>query len=63
MSKNKVSFFQRGSVEIVNGEGIHRFPYHTHESFLMGVIKSGEVRVIIKNMGKLLELQNIKKKA
>lgn len=47
MSKNKVSFYQKGSIEIVNGEGTHRFPYHTHESYLVGVIKSGEVRVII----------------
>lgn len=47
MSKNKVYFFQKGSIEIVNGEGTHRFPYHTHESYLVGVIKSGEVRAII----------------
>ncbi len=47
MSKNKVSFYQKGSIEIVNGEGTHRFPYHTHESYLVGVIKSGEVRVFI----------------
>jgi AraC-like ligand binding domain. len=45
--KNKVSFFQKGLIEIVNGEGTHNFPYHTHKSFLVGVIKSGEARFII----------------
>ncbi len=39
MKKNQASFYQRGFVEIVNGKEIHEFPYHTQESFLIGVIK------------------------
>jgi AraC-like DNA-binding protein len=47
MTKNKVCFFQRGSIEIVDGEGSHEFPYHTHESFMIGVVKSGEAKFVI----------------
>lgn len=47
MSKNKVSFFQKHTIEVVEGEGVHQFPYHTHESYLVGVMKSGEARFAI----------------
>ncbi len=49
MTKNKVCFFQKGSIEIVDGEGTHEFPYHTHDSFMIGVVKSGEARFVIGN--------------
>ncbi len=49
MKKNQALFFQKGFIEIVNGKGIHEFPYHTHESFLIGVIKSGSAKFIIDN--------------
>jgi AraC-like DNA-binding protein len=45
--KNSISFFQKGPIEIVDGEGTHTFPYHTHQSFLVGVVKSGEARFVI----------------
>ncbi len=47
MTKNKVLFFLKGSIEIVDGEGKHEFPYHTHDSLLIGVVKSGEARFAI----------------
>ncbi len=47
MIKNCVQFFRKGSIEIVSGEGMHDFPYHTHESLLIGVIISGSVRFCI----------------
>ncbi len=49
MKKNKISFFQKGSIEIVDGEGTHKFPYHTHDSFMIGVVKSGVAKFVIEN--------------
>ncbi len=47
--KNKACFYQKNSIEIVDGEGTHEFPYHTHESFMIGVIKSGKTKFVIGN--------------
>lgn len=49
MVKSGIKFYQKGSVEIVDGKGTHRFPYHTHESFMVGVVKSGKVKFNIRN--------------
>ncbi len=47
MMKNQVQFFRKGSIEIVSGEGTHDFPYHTHESMMIGVIVRGSVRFAV----------------
>lgn len=38
---NKVSFYLDGNIEIVTGVGMHKFPYHTHNSFMVGAILEG----------------------
>lgn len=38
---NKVSFYFDGNIEIVTGVGMHKFPYHTHNSFLVGAVLGG----------------------
>lgn len=40
--KNKVYFYNAGEIEIVFGEGQHSFPWHTHESFCIGIILEGK---------------------
>ena len=47
MSKNQVHFYRKGLIEIVSGEGVHDFPYHTHESMMIGVILEGAVRFTV----------------
>jgi hypothetical protein len=42
MIKNDICFFQKGMIEIVEGKGRPSFPFHSHKSFLVGVIKSGK---------------------
>lgn len=53
--KNAVSFFQKGPIEIVVGKGSHTFPYHSHQSFLVGVVESGEARFVIGDAKYLLQ--------
>ena len=38
---NKISFYMAGNIEIVIGTGMHEFPYHTHNSFMVGAIMNG----------------------
>lgn len=38
---NRVSFYINGNIEIIVGAGMHKFPYHTHNSFLVGAVLEG----------------------
>lgn len=38
---NKVSFYTDGNIEIVIGKGMHEFPYHTHNSYMVGAVLEG----------------------
>lgn len=49
MEKNDIRFYQYDNVEIVEGKGMPTFPYHTHDSYIVGVIRSGEVQITIGN--------------
>lgn len=55
MPKNDIVFFQKGMFEVVEGKGRASFPFHSHQSFLVGVIKSG--KAILKFNEKEYELQ------
>lgn len=55
MGANKISFIQKGAIEMVDGQGTHSFPFHTHESFMIGVILEGKADFRIGTQAKLLE--------
>lgn len=38
---NQISFYLDGNIEIVIGVGLHKFPYHTHNSFMVGAVLEG----------------------
>ena len=38
---NKISFYLDGNIEIVIGAGLHKFPLHTHNSFMVGAVLEG----------------------
>lgn len=38
---NEISFFTDGNIEIIVGIGMHEFPYHTHNSFMVGAVLEG----------------------
>lgn len=38
---NKISFYLDGNIEIVIGVGLHKFPLHTHNSFMVGAVLEG----------------------
>lgn len=38
---NKISFYLDGNIEIVIGVGPHKFPLHTHNSFMVGAVLEG----------------------
>lgn len=52
--KTKIYMFERESIEILNGEGNHSLPLHSHECFCFGIIKQGKVHFKIGNKEKLL---------
>jgi AraC-like DNA-binding protein/mannose-6-phosphate isomerase-like protein (cupin superfamily) len=56
MAKNDIRFFQKGMIEVVEGRGKPNFPFHSHQSFLVGVIKHG--KAILKFNENEYELQD-----
>lgn len=48
--KNQITFYQNGSIEIVDGKGKVSFPYHTHNCFMLGIITSGQMDMTIMNI-------------
>lgn len=53
--KNIITFYEKGSVEILYGKSTHCFPLHSHESFCVGVIKKGEPLFNINSTEKVLK--------
>ena len=49
MESNHIKFYKNGSYEIVDGVGNPAFPFHSHQSFIIGIIKTG--KVILKTTG------------
>lgn len=42
-SKNKITIYEQGNVEILFCNSNHDYPLHSHESWCMGVVTEGEV--------------------
>lgn len=38
---NKISFYIWNDIEIVTGKGMHEFPYHSHNSYMVGAVLDG----------------------
>lgn len=38
---NKISFYICDDIEIVTGIGMHEFPYHSHNSYMVGAVLDG----------------------
>lgn len=38
---NKISFYICNDIEIVTGIGMHEFPYHSHNSYMVGAVLDG----------------------
>lgn len=47
--KNNIKFYQRDSIEIIEGEGNISIPYHTQHCFMVGVITGGFAKIKIKD--------------
>lgn len=52
--KNKISFYESGSIEILYARSSHCFPLHSHESFCIGLVVDGQVDFEIDNKKKSL---------
>ena len=46
--KNEISFYKQKTLEIIEGRGLIDLPYHTHNSYVIGVITSGKLQLCIK---------------
>lgn len=55
MKSNQVTFIQKGNIEIVEGRGTHQFPFHTHQSFMIGIILEGTADFKIGNEERTLK--------
>ena len=38
---NKISFYKCNNIEIIIGAGMHEFPYHSHNSYMVGAVLEG----------------------
>lgn len=46
--KNEISFYKQKTLEIIEGRGLIDLPYHTHNSYVIGIITSGKLKLCIK---------------
>lgn len=46
--KNVINFLKHNTLEIIEGRGFIDLPYHTHNSYIIGVITSGRLELCIK---------------
>lgn len=46
--KNEINFYKQKTLEIIEGRGYIDLPYHTHNSYIIGVITSGRLQLCIK---------------
>ncbi|RDU24161.1 AraC family transcriptional regulator [Anaerosacchariphilus polymeriproducens] len=53
--KNNIKFYQKDSVEIIEGDGNIMFPFYTYNCFLIGTIIRGNARLEMRNKEYLLE--------
>lgn len=47
--KNEINFLKQQNLEIVNGKGMVDLPYHTHNSYIIGVITEGSLELCLKS--------------
>lgn len=52
--RNKLKFYQKGCVEVLQGHSSHCFPLHSHESFCLGAVLDGTALFTINGLSKLL---------
>lgn len=53
--KNNIKFYQKDSVEIIEGDGNIMFPFYTYNCFLIGTIIRGKARLEMRNQEYFLE--------
>lgn len=47
--KNEIYFLKQQNLEIVNGKGMVDLPYHTHNSYVIGIITDGSLDLCLKS--------------
>ncbi|WP_411679546.1 AraC family transcriptional regulator [Clostridium thailandense] len=57
--KNKINFYRKINIEIVQGKSFHNFPKHSHNSFCIGIVMDGKIRLNFKGQEYLLEKNNV----
>lgn len=56
---NKISFYTCNDIEIVTGTGMHEFPYHSHNSYMIGIVLDGCGKFCIDKHFALLNKDNV----
>lgn len=56
---NKINFYHKGDIEVVQGKSIHSFPKHSHKAFCIGIVLHGKMKLNLKNQEYLLEKNNV----
>lgn len=57
--ENKIKFYHKKNIEIIQGNSSHSFPMHSHNSFCIGIITAGKIRFRLKTCEYVLEKNHV----
>lgn len=57
--KNKINFYHKKNVEIIEGKSSHSFPSHSHNAFCIGIVTNGIIRLNVEQKEYLLEKDDV----
>lgn len=57
--KNKINFYHKKNIEIIEGKSYHSFPKHSHNSFCIGIVTNGMIRLNVEQQEYLLEKDDV----
>lgn len=56
--KNKIIFYHKKNIDIVQGNSEHSFPKHSHNAFCIGIVTKGKIKLILEEQEHVLEKNN-----
>ncbi len=57
--ENRIRFYQKENIEIVQGNSYHSFPKHSHDCFCVGIVTAGTARFILNSREYVLSKNSV----
>jgi|GEM_PF-1047574 len=57
--KNEINFYHKKKFEIIEGKSSHSFPSHSHNTFCIGIVTNGIIRLNVEQQEYLLEKDDV----